>query len=222
MDKREKIINSANSLFLKEGYVKTSIDKIAKLSGISKGSVYTYFNSKEEILSESIYDISIEISSLINSKVIITDTIKTTAIQIIEVISNYLKENPQKYEILSNKMYLIQIVKNPDYSSPFKMLDQQIFDKLVSFNIPKGFNKYLRISIIETIGDFYINGLEMSDAEYKEITKYLFSGNTILKENISVRWNIIFNFLKYLFALITISGIVVLILNVYLFSTGRV
>lgn len=40
--------------FAKEGYHKTTINHIAKHAGISKGLMYNYFESKEELLSEII------------------------------------------------------------------------------------------------------------------------------------------------------------------------
>ncbi|TQV89312.1 TetR/AcrR family transcriptional regulator [Aliikangiella coralliicola] len=50
MDKKTRILTSARKLFLEQGYKSTSIQSIASESGISKGAVYLYFNSKEEIL----------------------------------------------------------------------------------------------------------------------------------------------------------------------------
>ncbi|MCW9000303.1 MAG: TetR/AcrR family transcriptional regulator, partial [Kangiellaceae bacterium] len=50
MDKKTKILTCAKQLFLEQGYKSTSIQTIANESGISKGAVYLYFNSKDEIL----------------------------------------------------------------------------------------------------------------------------------------------------------------------------
>ena len=50
MDKKTKILTCAKKLFLEQGYKSTSIQTIANESGISKGAVYLYFNSKDEIL----------------------------------------------------------------------------------------------------------------------------------------------------------------------------
>lgn len=50
--KREKIIIHAFNLFAEKGYSETSIDDIVKASGISKGGIYYYFKSKEDIFLE--------------------------------------------------------------------------------------------------------------------------------------------------------------------------
>lgn len=53
-NKREDILNSALRLFLEKGFNATSIEEITRLAGVSKGSFYTYFQSKEELLNEVI------------------------------------------------------------------------------------------------------------------------------------------------------------------------
>ncbi|TAN20119.1 MAG: TetR/AcrR family transcriptional regulator [Chitinophagaceae bacterium] len=47
---REKILKSAFELFANHGYSRTSVDMIAQKARISKGLIYHYFKSKEEIL----------------------------------------------------------------------------------------------------------------------------------------------------------------------------
>lgn len=51
-EKRQLILDAALSIFAKKGYHGASIASIAKEAGISKGLIYNYFNSKEEILKE--------------------------------------------------------------------------------------------------------------------------------------------------------------------------
>ena len=48
--KRKLILDTALEQFANEGYYPTSISKIAKVAGISKGLIYNYFESKEDII----------------------------------------------------------------------------------------------------------------------------------------------------------------------------
>jgi AcrR family transcriptional regulator len=50
--KRTLILQAALKLFADEGFHSTSISRIAKSAGISKGLMYNYFKSKEELLKE--------------------------------------------------------------------------------------------------------------------------------------------------------------------------
>ena len=46
---RDRILDSAERLFEKKGYYDTSMDDIVKESKMSKGAIYGYFSSKEEL-----------------------------------------------------------------------------------------------------------------------------------------------------------------------------
>lgn len=52
MDKKEQIIDAAEAMFHRYGYSKTSLDDIAKEAGMGKGTIYYYFESKEDIFLE--------------------------------------------------------------------------------------------------------------------------------------------------------------------------
>jgi AcrR family transcriptional regulator len=52
-DNRKKLIlKSARALFFKKGFNNVTVDEIAKTSELGKGSIYLYFNSKEEIYAQ--------------------------------------------------------------------------------------------------------------------------------------------------------------------------
>ena len=48
--KQSVIARAASKLFNRKGYLETSMDDIAALAKVSKGSLYYYFSTKEEIL----------------------------------------------------------------------------------------------------------------------------------------------------------------------------
>jgi TetR/AcrR family fatty acid metabolism transcriptional regulator len=50
--KREMILEAAYDLFLNKGYWETKIIDIAEKAGIGKGTVYEYFESKDDIFFE--------------------------------------------------------------------------------------------------------------------------------------------------------------------------
>ena len=47
---RTLLISAASELFATHGYDRTSVDRIIKQAGVSKGAFYHHFSSKEEIL----------------------------------------------------------------------------------------------------------------------------------------------------------------------------
>lgn len=50
-DNRSRIVDAAWELFWRQGYHATSINAVAKLANVPKGSVYNYFDSKESLVS---------------------------------------------------------------------------------------------------------------------------------------------------------------------------
>jgi AcrR family transcriptional regulator len=54
--RKKEIMNTALELFAMEGFDKTSISSIAAKAGISKGLLYNYFSSKEELIKTIIFN----------------------------------------------------------------------------------------------------------------------------------------------------------------------
>jgi TetR/AcrR family transcriptional regulator of autoinduction and epiphytic fitness len=50
--KRIRIVETASGLFLDSGYGNVSMDEIARVSGVSKRTVYNHFSGKEELFGE--------------------------------------------------------------------------------------------------------------------------------------------------------------------------
>ena len=55
LERRELIMKTALKLFAENGYFHVSISQIAKEANISKGLLYNYFNSKEDLLKATLY-----------------------------------------------------------------------------------------------------------------------------------------------------------------------
>ena len=48
-EKRERILDAATQLFARSGFDRTDVGRIAAAAGIAKGSLYNYFESKEDL-----------------------------------------------------------------------------------------------------------------------------------------------------------------------------
>ncbi len=68
-DTREKILQAAKNLFAKKGKNDATIEEIADLAGIGKGTIYNYFDSKEEIFSEIIHQEGMQLFDQIDKSV---------------------------------------------------------------------------------------------------------------------------------------------------------
>jgi TetR/AcrR family transcriptional regulator, repressor of fatR-cypB operon len=87
------IIKAAAQIFSEKGYEKTTLDEIAQLAEFSKGSLYNYFENKEDLF---LTTLEIGIQKLIEEMKIVSESEPTTALQtkaILSVMVTFFKEN---------------------------------------------------------------------------------------------------------------------------------
>lgn len=56
--KRQNLLAAAYGLFTEKGVAKTSVDEIARRANVAKGTFYLYFQDKDQLLQQLVYDIS--------------------------------------------------------------------------------------------------------------------------------------------------------------------
>lgn len=52
MDRKQEIIRAATSCFTMFGYKATTMEQVAKIANVGKGTIYTFFNNKEELFND--------------------------------------------------------------------------------------------------------------------------------------------------------------------------
>jgi len=67
-DKKVRVIKAAREVFLKYGYVKATMNDLAKAAGISRPALYLVFAGKEEIFSEVVKYLTIELSNTVKEE----------------------------------------------------------------------------------------------------------------------------------------------------------
>ena len=104
--KRKKIVDKAWELFAKNGYKETKVEDITKDLGISKGSFYTYFATKDELLYEVLGKIKKEINrNLENINVnqvpekVLEDYVKAKMNYAVKILNNMNLRAVEKYLI---------------------------------------------------------------------------------------------------------------------------
>ena len=93
-----KIFDASLELFGTKGYDSTSIAAIARHAGISKGLIYNYFDSKEDLLEAMIMDL-MKLGDQILEKSMQKDTAKTLE-GIIRSIFQWLRDNEKLNRLL--------------------------------------------------------------------------------------------------------------------------
>jgi AcrR family transcriptional regulator len=63
IDRRELIVEAATKSFSLFGYKATTMDQVAKLANVGKGTIYTFFKNKDELFEEIVYSMVKEMKS---------------------------------------------------------------------------------------------------------------------------------------------------------------
>ncbi|NQU67580.1 MAG: TetR/AcrR family transcriptional regulator [Candidatus Marinimicrobia bacterium] len=124
MKSRENIISVAMNLFAANGYHTSSIAQIAKSANISKGLIYNYFASKEELLDAIIKTGFAEIDQML-PPVIESENPRATMVSEIETVFQNYQSNFEFWK------FYFQIIMQPKifeiYAQPLKtFLSEQI------------------------------------------------------------------------------------------------
>lgn len=184
--KKEQILDAGKDVLLKKGIFKTRVEDITTYLGIAKGSFYTYFKSKDQLLEEIInrvYEIrEDELEKLFKSNynykeqikffiikrfVISLDHLKSNLILInltrnLEHLTPVLREKLLKIEIL-NRKFLKEIIKN----IPNVNYSEEEMNTLIIF-IMGGIKSYrLERLFYKNTDDYFISDIE----EFKERLK---------------------------------------------------
>ena len=157
-EKRTKILDAALELFGKEGYHNGSISKVAQKAGISKGLVYNYFNSKEDIVRE-ILDSGVE--EMLN----IFDTNHDGVLERSEIeyflneMFNHLKNNQKFWKLyfsisLQPEIYPLIKEKIDELSQPIMAMVVHYFEK-TGFENPQA-ETMIFAALLDGIGFHYI------------------------------------------------------------------
>jgi AcrR family transcriptional regulator len=102
--RRKAIMNAALELFANEGFDVTSISNIAVKAGISKGLLYNYFESKEDLIRSIIYNGMDSLARFIdpNKDGVLT---RQEMRYFIEEMFNALREEPYYWKLYFNLFF---------------------------------------------------------------------------------------------------------------------
>lgn len=134
IQKRKKIIDKAWELFIKNGYEETKVEDITRELGISKGSFYTYFATKDELLYEILEKIKKKIINVLGAIDISQQPDK--------VLEDYVRAKMNSAVQLLNNMRLNIVQKNvlnPKLRNFFEEL-REISVNFIKINIVEKFN----------------------------------------------------------------------------------
>lgn len=101
----QKIMDAAFSLIAKQGYESTSIAQIATEAGVSKGLLYNYFDSKEDLLEKLVVGAMEQGDKLIGE--MIDPDPQVTLKNVFQWFFNEMRERPDYWKLITELTFKI-------------------------------------------------------------------------------------------------------------------
>lgn len=174
-DKKQKIIDAAIKLFVKNGIHPTSMQALAKAAGVATGSIYTYFGSKDELVVEIFHAIVEENIAMTTKNYDATQSIKERFYYLVDKKIRHHVANPDKFRFMALCMYepvLMQTIKNTNHDNkPLVAVikDGQAENLLKNLSIPDLFYQFFG-GISSLLEWRLFNQQPINDADIRNIT----------------------------------------------------
>ncbi len=167
-NKKEKILLAAQELFSDRGFHETTVEEIAKHAGVAKGTVYIYFESKEQLFKEVIKTGFKELTRILEEKLETTNDPIQKIKFIVETYFNYFDVNRSLFRPLM--MGEIEIKKRPSHQKRRKYIENykkniRRLAEIMEEAIEKGFFKpvdplHLSLALAGIMEKFIFFGIE--------------------------------------------------------------
>lgn len=167
--KRDKLLSSAYTLFIKKGLHETTINDITNYADVAKGTFYLYFKDKWDIY----HYVVIEKTRLLFDEAIIysdNSNFENKIISITDYIINSLENNKELMILIGNNLSLG--LYNNKYNNEEYATKEMLINDLKVFNKRIKNPDIVLYMIIELIGstcyNSIINGIPLEIKDYKE------------------------------------------------------
>ncbi len=101
---REKIVETARSLFAEKGFDRTTTAEIAREAGISEGTIYRHFKSKKELLMECVIPVLQKIVDLTEHYHPQEENLRTLTIELLKMRLQLFQEHHQTFRIIFREL----------------------------------------------------------------------------------------------------------------------
>src|SRR5579884_1538567 len=98
--RQAEIITAARKVFAEKGYIATTVDEIAAAAAVAKGTVYVYFESKEQIYNAVLENDLDALRALTLEKIAVAETAKEKISAYINARFQYCEERRDFFRIM--------------------------------------------------------------------------------------------------------------------------
>lgn len=93
MDRRRQVLNAAAQSFALFGYKATTMDQVAKIANVGKGTIYTFFTNKEDLFDEILLEVIQEMKRIVNREIIREKAFFENLYRVLNALLEYRSEH---------------------------------------------------------------------------------------------------------------------------------
>ncbi|PRX19184.1 TetR family transcriptional regulator [Orenia metallireducens] len=186
MSKREKVLDTAVKMIIENGIQNTSMGKISKNSGVAVGTIYHYFESKEDLITEIYRNLKIKMLERVIENSQPMDDLYDYFKSSIKLLIKYAEENPIEFEFME-RHHMSPVIDakvkeeienryKKGVKKIFKMLDEEgLLKEDISLEL---IIQYFQSSVMGLVRS-YINGeIKMTEKEIEQLIQMIWDGIT--------------------------------------------
>ncbi|MDG4656726.1 TetR/AcrR family transcriptional regulator [Ectobacillus antri] len=129
IDRRRAVIEAATQSFASFGYKATTMDHVARLANVGKGTIYTFFKNKEELFGEIISHLILEMKAVadecIDSEGTFFENVHRTLYRILE----FRKEHQLTIKLVQEE----REIGTPEVQEMMRKLDSAIISYISTY-----------------------------------------------------------------------------------------
>jgi len=135
--RKEEIIRVAANLFSQKSYHDVTMDQIAEKVGVAKGTIYLYFESKENLYLEILEETYEEIESILEKEIAKKDPAPQKLRKMLMLIFKFYLENLDVLRILSrDETHLIR--EHYEFTEHWRVKGVRFYQKILEKGINEG------------------------------------------------------------------------------------
>lgn len=187
--RRDEILRTATDLFSEKSYHDVTMEEIAEEMGVSKGTIYNYFASKESLYLEILRESFEAIETLLHEEIENSDPAPLKLRKLLSTIFTFYRENSKVLRILSrDETHLLK--EHFELTERWRMRRVKLYERIIEKGIDEGSfvrqNPRLRaLMLYGAVGavmvhhDFSMDAGDVADAVFSQLA----SGLLVNKES---------------------------------------
>ncbi|CAM4465134.1 MAG: TetR/AcrR family transcriptional regulator [Paenibacillus macerans] len=126
VDRRKQVVEAAEKSFSLFGYKATTMDHVAKIANVAKGTIYTFFKNKEELFDEILRSVIVDMRRIVEREVDENKPFFDNLHRVMDAILEYRSE----HELLIKLSQEVREIGTPKAREGLERVENNILDYL--------------------------------------------------------------------------------------------